>query len=79
LIVGSSPSAAKGDPTLGVVLLGCCLSNGHGPAVLVARCVAPLALILTTAGSPIGFLWYHVIGCGAVVVLAWTSGDPTAC
>jgi len=77
--VGSSPSAAKSDPTLGVVLGGFFLSNGHGPAVVVARCVAPLAVVLTIAGSPIGFLWYHVIGCGAVVVLAWTSGDPTAC
>ena len=77
--MGSSHRVAKSDPTLGVVLVGVFLSKGHGTAVFVALCVAPLAVILTIACSPIGFLWYHVIGCGAVVVLAWTSGDPTAC
>ena len=38
--------------------------------MFVALCVAQVAVILTFALSSIGFLWYNVIGCGAVVVLA---------
>lgn len=57
-------------PTLGVFLVGFFLPKVRGTVVFVALCVAQVAVILTFALSSIGFLWYNVIGCGAVVVLA---------
>lgn len=57
-------------PTLGVFLVGFFLPKVRGTAVFIALCIAQLAVILTFACSSIGFLWYNVIGCGSVVVLA---------
>lgn len=57
-------------PTLGVFLVGFFLSRVRGTAVFLALVVAQLAVVLTFALTSIGFLWYNVIGCAAVVVLA---------
>ncbi len=57
-------------PTLGVFLVGFFLPKVSGRAVLFALIVAQLAVILVFALSQIGFLWYNVIGCGAVVLLS---------
>jgi len=57
-------------PTLGVFLVGFFLRRVGGTAVFVALIVGQIAVILTFALSSIGFLWYNVIGCASVVVLA---------
>ena len=57
-------------PTLGVFLVGFFLPRVRGNAVFIALVVAQLLVILTFAFSQIGFLWYNVIGCLAVPVLA---------
>jgi Na+/proline symporter len=57
-------------PTLGVFLVGFFLRRVGGTAVFVALIAGQIAVILTFALTSIGFLWYNVIGCASVVVLA---------
>lgn len=57
-------------PTLGVFLVGFFLKRVAGTAVFVSLVVGQLAVILTFALTKIGFLWYNVIGCAAVVFLS---------
>ena len=57
-------------PTLGVFLVGFFLPRVRGTAVFVALIVSQLLVILTFALTQVGFLWYNVIGCFAVLVLA---------
>jgi Na+/proline symporter len=58
-------------PMLGVFLVGFFFKRVQGTAVFWATLIAQAAVIAVFAASDIGFLWYNVIGCGAVVVLAW--------
>ena len=57
-------------PTLGVFLVGFFLPRVRGTAVFIALVIAQLLVILTFALTTVGFLWYNVIGCTAVLVLA---------
>jgi hypothetical protein len=42
----------------------------RGTAVFVALVIGQLGVILTFALTSIGFLWYNVIGCGALVIVS---------
>ncbi|HEY3356258.1 MAG TPA: sodium:solute symporter [Polyangia bacterium] len=57
-------------PTLGVFLVGFFLKRVRGTPTFVALIAGQAAVLLTFALSSIGFLWYNVIGCAAVVALA---------
>lgn len=57
-------------PMLGVFLVGILLGHVHGTAAFVATLVAQAAVVVVFATTSVGFLWYNVIGCGAVVVVA---------
>jgi Na+/proline symporter len=57
-------------PMLGVFLVGFFLKRVGGTAVFIAALVAQAAVIIVFLASDIGFLWYNVIGCAAVVLLA---------
>lgn len=57
-------------PTLGVFLVGFFLPRVRGTAVFAALLIAQLLVILVFALTQVGFLWYNVIGCAAVLVLA---------
>jgi Na+/proline symporter len=57
-------------PTLGVFLVGFFLPRVRGNAVFCALVVGQILVILTFALTQIGFLWYNVIGCLAVLILA---------
>ena len=57
-------------PMLGVFLVGFFLSKVRGTPVFLGVLGAQAVVVATWLGSEIGFLWYNVIGCAAVVVLA---------
>lgn len=57
-------------PMLGVFLVGFFLKKVRGTPVFWAVLVAQALVIGVFIASDIGFLWYNVIGCAAVVVLA---------
>ncbi len=57
-------------PMLGAFLVGFFVKRVRGTAVFVGVLVAQACVVVTWLGSSIGFLWYNVIGCGAVVVVA---------
>jgi SSS family transporter len=57
-------------PTLGVFLVGFFLPRVRGTAVFTALVGGQILVILAYALTPIGFLWYNVIGCVVVVALA---------
>ncbi len=57
-------------PMLGVFLVGFFLKKVRGTPVFWAVLVAQALVIAVFIASDIGFLWYNVIGCAAVVVLA---------
>src|SRR5581483_7886713 len=57
-------------PMLGVFLVGFFLKRVQRTAVFVATLIAQAAVVAVFAASNIGFLWYNVIGCAAVVVLS---------
>ena len=57
-------------PMLGVFLVGFFFKSVRGTPVFWATLLAQALVIAVFASSDIGFLWYNVIGCGAVVVLA---------
>ncbi len=57
-------------PMLGVFLVGFFMKWIRGTAAFWATVIAQVAVVLVFAYSNIGFLWYNVIGCAAVVALA---------
>jgi SSS family transporter len=57
-------------PTLGVFLVGFFLPRVRGTAAFYALVAAQVLVGLIFALTPVGFLWYNVIGCAAVVVIA---------
>ncbi len=57
-------------PMLGAFLVGFFTKHVRGTPTFVAILVAQAAVLAVFAASNIGFLWYNVIGCGAVVVVA---------
>jgi Na+/proline symporter len=57
-------------PMLGVFLVGFFFRRVRGTPVFVATIAAEVAVVLTFVYSKIGFLWYNVIGCAAVLALA---------
>jgi Na+/proline symporter len=57
-------------PMLGVFLVGFFMKWIRGTAAFWATMIAQVAVVLVFAYSNIGFLWYNVIGCMAVVTLA---------
>lgn len=58
-------------PMLGVFLVGFFMRRVRGKAAFAATLVAQAIVVAVFALSTIGFLWYNVIGCAAVVALAW--------
>jgi Na+/proline symporter len=69
-------------PTLGVFVVGFFVRRVRATPVLVALVVGQALVIGLFFASSIGFLWYNVIGCAAVVLLAVglqpLLGGPTA-
>jgi Na+/proline symporter len=57
-------------PTLGVFLIGFFTRRVRGDAVFLALIAGQAAVLATYALSGIGYLWYNVIGCAAVLALA---------
>src|SRR5262249_49182069 len=57
-------------PMLGVFLVGFFIKWVRGTPVFVATLIAQTIVIGTFLYSSIGFLWYNVIGCAALVGLA---------
>ena len=57
-------------PTLGVFLVGFFVRRVGGTPVFISLLLGQLLVILTFALTSIGFLWYNVIGCAAVVLLS---------
>ena len=69
-------------PTLGVFLGGFFLPRIRGTAMFGSLIIGQLLVILTFALTKIGFLWYNVIGCFAVIAIAlvwsYTASDTDA-
>ena len=57
-------------PMLGVFLVGFFLKRIGGTPVFWATLLAQLIVVIVFRYSTLGFLWYNVIGCAAVVVLS---------
>jgi hypothetical protein len=57
-------------PMLGVFLVGFFWRRIRGTPVFYATLGAQAVVVAVFARSRLGFLWYNVIGCAAVVVLA---------
>jgi Na+/proline symporter len=57
-------------PMLGVFLVGFFVKRVGGTAAFAGVVVAQAIVVATFALSGIGFLWYNVIGCAAVIVVA---------
>ena len=57
-------------PTLGVFLIGFFVPKVPCTPVFIALVLGQIAVIATFLLSKIGFLWYNVIGCASVVLLA---------
>ncbi len=57
-------------PMLGVFLVGFFSRRVHARAAFVATLVGQIAVLLVFAFSSITFLWYNVIGCAVVVLVA---------
>jgi SSS family solute:Na+ symporter len=55
---------------LGIFLVGFYVRQVSGTAVFVAAILAEAAVVACYAFTPISFLWYNVVGCVAVVLLA---------
>jgi Na+/proline symporter len=56
---------------LGIFLTGFFIRRVSGTAVFAAAIVAEGAVLACYVFTPISFLWYNVLGCLAVIVLAW--------
>jgi SSS family transporter len=61
-------------PTLGVFLVAFFLPRVRATPVFWSTVVAQALVIAVFATTSIGFLWYNVIGCAAVVVLSLAAG-----
>jgi solute:Na+ symporter, SSS family len=57
-------------PMLGVFVVGMLGKRVRGTPVFMALIAAQILVVLTFALTSIGFLWYNVIGCAAVVLIA---------
>lgn len=57
-------------PMLGVFLAGFFFPRIHGHAAFVGVVVAQICVLAVWLGTDIGFLWYNVIGCAAVLIAA---------
>jgi SSS family solute:Na+ symporter len=57
-------------PMLGAFLVGFFVTRVQGTAVFIATLVAQATVIIVWQTSSIGWLWYNVIGCGVVVIVA---------
>jgi Na+/proline symporter len=57
-------------PMLGVFLVGFFLPRVRATPAFIATLAAQAIVVAVFLGSSIGFLWYNVIGCGAVVAIA---------
>ncbi|HTP52676.1 MAG TPA: sodium:solute symporter [Anaeromyxobacteraceae bacterium] len=57
-------------PMLGVFLLGFFVKRVRGSAAFAATAAAEAAVLTAAALGRVGYLWYNVIGCAAVLVLA---------
>jgi Na+/proline symporter len=57
-------------PMMGVFLVGFFLKRVRATPVFVATLAAQALVVLVFLFSKIGFLWYNVIGCAAVVIVA---------
>jgi Na+(H+)/acetate symporter ActP len=57
-------------PMLGVFLVGFFLARVRGTPVFIATLGAQALVIALFAFSSIGFLWYNVLGCAAVIAIA---------
>jgi Na+/proline symporter len=55
---------------LGVFLVAFYLKHVRGTAVFAAAIVAECAVLYCAFGTGIAFLWYNVVGCGAVILTA---------
>jgi len=55
---------------LGVFLVGFFMKWIRGTAAFWATVIAQIAVVFVFVYSSVGFLWYNVIGCAAVVALA---------
>jgi Na+/proline symporter len=57
-------------PMLGVFLVGFFLKRVRGTPAFIGVVVAQAVVVAVFALSSIGFLWYNVIGCAAVILIA---------
>jgi Na+/proline symporter len=57
-------------PMLGVFLVGIFLRRIRATPVFIAALVAQALVVMVYLRSTIGFLWYNVIGCAGVIVVA---------
>jgi Na+/proline symporter len=58
-------------PMLGVFLVGFFFKSLRGTPVFWSTLLSQVLVIAVFASSDVGFLWYNVIGCSAVVVLSF--------
>lgn len=67
-------------PMLGVFVVGFFFKSIRGTPVFWATLLAQAIVLVVFASSDIGFLWYNVIGCCAVVALAFifNAAHPSA-
>jgi Na+/proline symporter len=56
---------------LGLFLVAFFLPRVRGSAVFFAGVIAQTLVLVLFFTSNIGYLWYNVIGCGSVVIVAW--------
>jgi solute:Na+ symporter, SSS family len=64
-------------PMLGVFLVGFFMRGVRATPAFIATIVAEAIVLAVFAFSDIGYLWYNVIGCGAVVLVAWALNLTT--
>jgi len=64
-------------PMLGVFAVGFFLTKIRGTPVFWAVVISQLVVLAVFKFSSIGFLWYNVIGCAAVVVLGFAFNAAT--
>ena len=61
---------------LGLFLVAFFLRTVRGSAVFFAGLIAQAIVLVLFFTSSIGYLWYNVIGCGAVVILPGSCNKP---
>ena len=63
---------------LGIFLAAFYLRRATGTAVFVSATVGEATVIACYAFTPVSFLWYNVVGCVVVVLLAWVLSGRRA-